>query len=258
MKSVFSKQNFPIVLLTCVLMGTLAFVALSSHGQKQKAERRELVESSHDQSLQKFNLTGFDEKGKQFWNLEGDMAKIQTGDTIYLDKNVVLKLKDDTIVRTDHLQWNQSSGILRTQAPVAVDHQNTTVNGTGAFGKLNEGFVQLNHDISMDVNVTTHLTCDGPMKVFYKENKMIFFRNVRVTDQKGTLKARRMDVFFDPDQKKVDRIIAIGEVEMSRGNDHSRSQRAIYTVATGSVKLEGSPEITVHKDSPIASKGLAL
>lgn len=248
------------ILFTLLIALILVVVVFNEKKKKERAadtQRQELVEAGSDQNLQKFNLTGFDEKGKQFWNLEGDMAKIPTGETVYLDKNVTLRLKNDTIVRTDHMQWNQSTGLLNTKAPVFVDHQNTRVKGIGAYGLLNEGFIQLNREIQMVINETTLLTCDGPMKVYYKDNKMTYYRNVKVVDAKGTLWAKRMDVFFDPEQKRIDKIIAVGDVVMQRGSDKTRSQRAIYTVATGSVRLEGSPEVTIHKDgAALLNKGV--
>lgn len=211
--------------------------------------RKQLVQSSQDQSLQKFSLTGFDEQGKKFWNLEGDTATIDPGQTVFLDQNVTLKLKDSTIVRTDHVQWSQDGGILRTHAPVFVTHENTEIKGLGAIGRLSESFIQLNRNIEMLINRTTTLTCQGPLKIFYKENKMIFYRKVKVVDDRGVLKANRMDVLFDPNQKKVSQIIAMGNVTIERGTDTTHSQRAIYSLATGSLRLEGNPEITLHKDS---------
>ena len=136
-----------------------------------------------------------------------------------------------------------------TEAAVHVDHESAQVKGMGAVGRLNEHFIQLNREIEMVINRSTRLTCDGPLKIFYDQNKMIFYRNVKVTDERGTLTAKRMDVLFDPTAKKVKQIIAIGDVMILRGTDTTRSRRAIYTLATGSVRLEGSPHITLHKES---------
>ncbi len=211
--------------------------------------RKEITKTSHDQNVQKFSLTGFDEQGKKFWNLEGDTATIDSGQTVFLDQNVTLKLKESTIIKTDHVQWSQDGGILRTHAPVFVTHENTEIKGLGAFGRLNESFIQLNRDIEMLIDQSTLLTCQGPLKIFYKDNKMIFYRKVKVVDDRGVLKANRMDVIIDPVKKKVSQIIAMGNVTVQRGTDTTHSQRAIYSVATGSVRLEGNPEITLHKDS---------
>lgn len=214
-----------------------------------KEARQSIASSSTDQELQKFSLSGFDEKGRRFWKLEGDAAKIDQGQTVYLRNNVTLRLHEDTLVRTDRLEWAQGGGMLRTDAPVFVDHQNTKVKGLGAYGIPNESFIQLNKKIEMIVNATTTITCDGPMKIFYRENKAIFYRKVKVVDGRGVLTSRRMDVYFDNQEKKVTQIIAIGDVVIERGSDTTRSQRAIYTPATGSLRLEGSPEVTLHQGS---------
>ena len=246
------KRNFPFYLFILVLSG--AFVFFFMQGKEHRhiskpSTPQAVIDTSHDQELKKFTLTGFDDKGQKFWNLQGDSAKIDAGQTVFLDQNVTLHLKDGTVIRTDHVQWSQDGGTMRTNSPVFVDHDSIKVKGIGAVGRPNDSFIQLNHQIQMvDANGSV-LTCDGPMKIYYNENKMFFYRNVKAVDQRGTLKAKRMDVFFEPTQKKVTQIIANGEVEILRGTDTTHSQRAIYTVATGSIRLEGNPDITVHKGS---------
>ncbi len=214
-----------------------------------KEARARMVNASTDQELQKFSLSGFDEKGKRFWKLEGDTAKISQNQTVYLQNNVTLRLKDDTLVRTDRLEWAQGGGTLKTDAPVFVDHQNAKIKGIGAYGLPNQSFIQLNRNIEMFVNGNTTITCEGPMKIFYNENKTVFYRNVKVVDDRGVLTSRRMDVYFDNQEKKVTQIIALGDVSILRGSDTTHSQRAIYTPSTGSLRLEGNPEVTLHKGS---------
>ncbi len=204
--------------------------------------------SGPNQELQEFNLTGFDNEGKKFWNLKGDTAKIEPGQTVYLDQNVTLRLRDDTVVRTDHVQWSQDGGTLTTDSPVVVDHQNVKIKGMGALGRPGDSFIQLNRDIRMLINPATTLTCKGPMKIFYKENKIVFYRQVKVADEKGVLTSNRMEVLFDPNEKKITQIIAMSNVIIQRGTDTTRSARAIYSVETGSVRLEGDPEITIHQE----------
>ena len=139
--------------------------------------------------------------------------------------------------------------MLKTDAPVLVDHHHTKIKGLGAYGLPNQSFIQLNKDIEMTVNAVTTITCDGPMKFYYHENKAVFYRKVKVIDGRGILTARRMDVYFDDQEKKVTQIIALGDVVIERSGDTTRSQRAIYTPSTGSLRLEGSPEVTLHKGS---------
>ncbi len=238
------------LLLPLTLAGALVyFLWTTKPVQKKKSEptRAQLVQSSQDQKLQKFSLTGFDEKGKSHWNIEGDQAKIDPSRMVFLDQNVTLRLKDNTVIKSDHVQWSQDGGTLRTNAWVTVDHENAKVKGRGAYGKPNDGFIQLDRDIRMTMNDSTTLTCLGPMKIFYNQHLMYFFRRVKVVDQRGTLSANRMNVTFDPDTRKIREIIAIGNVVIERGTDTTHSRRAIYSLDTGSVRLEGNPEITLHK-----------
>lgn len=251
----YHRNHLPLILLGA-LIGAGLFLLFWGYGKSPKVtskssskETTGSVSSSTDQELQKFSLSGFDEKGRRFWKLEGDAAKIDQGQTVYLKSNVTLRLHEDTVVRTDRLEWSQGGGMLRTDAPVFVDHQHTKIKGMGAYGLPNQSFIQLNRDIEMIVNATTTITCDGPMKIYYRENKAVFFRKVKVVDGRGVLTSRRMEVYFDNQEKKVTQIIAIGDVVIERSGDTTRSQRAIYTPSTGSLRLEGSPEVTLHKNS---------
>ncbi len=249
MNSAIFRRNFPFYLFILILVGAFIFFFVQAQGQKNV--RRKAISSipsdSRDQKLQQFNLTGFDDKGEKFWNLQGQSAKIDPGQTVYLDENVTLRLRDNTVIRTDHVQWSQDGGTMRTNSHVFVDHEALKVTGVGAVGRPADSFIQLNKNIVMTSKEGSVLTCDGPMKIFYDQDKMIFFRKVRAVDQRATLTARRMDVSFEPTEKKVKQIIAMGDVTIQRGTDTTHSQRAIYTVATGSIRLEGNPDITVHE-----------
>ncbi len=247
------SKTFPLLILPLILASAVGFYYWSMKANRPAAEtivdpaRTDLVRSSRDQQLEKFSLAGFDDTGESNWKLEGETAKIDPGQTVFLDQNVTLKLRDNTIIRTDHVQWSQGGGTLRTDSIVTVEHENATVRGHGAYGRPNDGFIQLNREIEMLINRSTKLTCLGPLKIFYNQNLMTFYRKVKVVDAKGTLSANRMDVTFDPDSRKIKEITAIGGVVIERGLDVSRSKRAIYSVDTGSVRLEGNPEISLHQ-----------
>jgi len=248
------SKTLPLLFLPLIVAGAVLYyynnLRLDRRAPRgMDAARSAVVSSSRDQELQKFSLSGFDDTGKSNWKLEGESAKIDPGQTIFLNENVTLRLRDNTIIRTDHVQWSQDGGTMRTDAIVTVEHENATVRGRGAYGKPNEGFIQLNRDIEMVINQATRLVCAGPMKIYYKENNMTFYRKVKVTDTRGTLSSNRMDVSFDSETRKIKEITAIGNVVIERGQDISKSKRAIYSVDTGSVRLEGSPEITLREKS---------
>lgn len=245
-------SNYKSIFLSALVIGAVLliyFILTAPTHHKKTRKTISSAESAQTQKLQKFNLSGFDNKGKRFWTLEGNTAKINLGETVLLEDDVTLRLEDGTLVKTDHVKWAQDTSILKTNAPVYVDRAGTKVYGTGAYGKLNENFIQLNHDIEMIISDTAKLNCLGPMKVFYNQNKMIFFRDVKVHDDRGSLSSWRMDVFFDENSKKIKEIVAVGNVSIKRGNDTTHSKRAIYIPATGAVRLEGSPEIILHKQA---------
>ncbi len=253
MNSAVFRRNFPFYLFIALLLGAFVFFfvqgKIQNSSPKKTRQPAAAAETSHEQRLKKFNLTGFDDKGEKFWNLQGESAKIDVGQTVFLDENVTLRLRDNTLIKTDHVQWSQDGGTMRTNSKVFVDHATVKVTGIGAVGRPNDGFIQLNRKIHMVTDNGAVLTCDGPMKIYYNQNKMVLYRNVKVTDQRGTLTAKRMDVLFDSKEQKAKKIIAEGDVVIQRGTDTTRSRRAIYTVANGSIRLEGDPEITMHKES---------
>ena len=248
MRSHFHRLNIPVVMLfaACLVAAMLLLVHEKERRQALRVRSQAEIATSRDQEVQHFTLTGFDETGKKFWDLDGSGANVNPDQTVYLDDNVTLKLRDNTIVKTSKVTWSQNVSFMTTDAPVVVTREASVIRGRGAIGRPGESFIQINRDIRMTVNASTHLTCQGPMKIFYKENKMVFYRKVRVRDARGVLSANRMDVFLD-EHKKIDKIIAVGNVVIERGTDTTHSQRAVYSLLTGAVRLEGSPEITLHK-----------
>lgn len=250
-----SHNNVFVFLLLTALIGTASYFLAREHRllDLSKPEVRSaplpVKPAAEEQRLQKFSLTGFDEKGRKFWNIEGETAKIDAQKVVYLDQNVTLRMQDGTLIRTDRVEWSQEMGKMRTGQPVTVTRENIHLTGVGAIGEVALNFIQLNRDIVMHIQPDSKLSCDGPMKAYYGQNKMIFYRNVRAEDARGLLTANRMDVIFEADNKKIRQIIALGDVMITRGADTTHSRRAIYTPASGSLRLEGNPEITLHKGS---------
>lgn len=232
---------------TAVIGGTI-FFGYSWFWQPTDAHLKKGSSSAPaEQTLHHFELVGFDETGKKFWKLTGDRATIkEEGEEILVNKNVLLSIQSTTQIRTDRIYWNKNSTSFWTDAPVKVLREDLTMEGVGAFGKPTEYFVQLHRHIKMAIDAKTTVICEGPLKIFYREHIASFYRHVRIRDPQGTVLAQRMDVFFDADTKKVTHIDMVGQVEIFRGNDHSRSNRAIYTVATGAIRLE-KPQITIRE-----------
>jgi lipopolysaccharide export system protein LptA len=55
-----------------------------------------------------------------------------------------------------------------------------------------------------------------------------------------------MKILFDPKARKITRAVAIGNVIIKREGNTTRSERAIYTVKDGRIRLIGKPRIIVN------------
>ena len=74
----------------------------------------------------------------------------------------------------------------------------------------------------------TAITCDGNLLMDYEENRVVFFRNVLVKNPRGSLKADRLDVFFSPDGRQVERAEAYGNPWVKMGDREGTSRKINY------------------------------
>lgn len=199
------------------------------------------------QVIEHFELEGYDDEGNASWRLVGDAAHVSSATDVFIEKDVVLTMLGGAIVRSDKVFWQNSKTRFVTSQPVKVMHRNIEVEGRGAIGKLNQKSIQINQDIRMTIEPDgTVVTCRGPMRILQGESKVTLYHDVRIRDDRGDLAADRMDAFFDPDTKKIVAITASGRVRITRGEDVSVANKAIYDTRTGSVRLEGMPEISIR------------
>ena len=199
-----------------------------------------------EQIVERFKLEGFDISGDQAWKLLGDRGHIGEDRDVFIEKNVVLTLQGDTLIKADKVLWQGKKSRFLTNQPVNVDHKDIAMTGIGASGKLEEKFLQINQNIRALTTRGTIITCRGPMKVFYGEERIALYRDVQILDLKGGVFADRMMGYFDPEEKQLIRVVAEGNVKISKGDDVSYADKAVYDTRTGSVRLEGAPEINIR------------
>ena len=89
------------------------------------------------------------------------------------------------------------------------------------------------------------ITCNGPLIVEQSKNTAVFYNHVVVKDSQGKLCADRMDVLFDPKTNELIKVVASGNVVIIRGENISRSQKAIYLAKEKKLMLEGAPKLEV-------------
>ncbi|MBP9732855.1 MAG: LPS export ABC transporter periplasmic protein LptC [Candidatus Omnitrophica bacterium] len=199
------------------------------------------------QTIEHFELEGYDDDGSASWRLVGESAKVTTTADVFIERNVVLTMLGGAIIRSDKVFWQNAKTRFVTSQPVKVLHRNIEVEGRGAIGKLNQKSIQINQDVRMKIEPDgTIVTCRGPMRILQGESRVTLYHDVRIRDTRGDLASDRMDAFFDPETKKIVSITAAGNVRITHDGDVSIANKAIYDTRTGSVRLEGMPEISIR------------
>lgn len=210
------------------------------------------------QVIEHFELEGFDDDGNASWRLVGESARISAETDVFIERNVVLTMLGGAIIRTDKVFWQNAKTRFVTNQPVRVLHRNIEVDGRGAIGKLNQKSIQINQDVRMRIDPDgTIVTCRGPMRILQAESRVTLYHDVSIHDRRGAMTADRMDAYFDPDTKKIVAITATGNVRIMQEGDVSVANKAIYDTRTGSVRLEGKPEINIRDTSRLSRKGAA-
>jgi len=230
------------------------------------------------QKIMSFSLEGYRDDGEKKWELNGLCADILSNiikldyvtakaygeeatmtltaksgiydkvtQDVHLEENIVGESSDGTRLFTDVLDWNQKTESVTTDALVRIEKENLVSIGKGASGNPDLKEVKLKKDITVELREEppTVITCDGPLLVNYERNISTLKNNVKIADERGEIVADEMKVLFDPDTKKITRVVAIGNVRIQREGNVTHSERAIYTVRDGRVRLIGKPKIVV-------------
>jgi lipopolysaccharide export system protein LptA len=72
--------------------------------------------------------------------------------------------------------------------------------------------------------------------------KIIFSGNVSVTKNKMTITSDIIEVYNTPDKKQTQEIVAIGNVQISRGDKKAKGDRAVYLEQLQKIILTGNPK----------------
>ena len=221
-------------------------------------------------------MTGYTKDGRKKWDIKGKSADI-VSDAVILsdidanayseDRTVALKansgrydkkdnsirLKDNVMVtstdgislKTDWLEWESKTDIIKTDSFVEVEKDNLYAAGYGASASTKHKEVQLNKDIVVKQDEIT-ISCDGPFIIDYAKNEASFYGRVKVIEPRGELLADRLDIFLNPDSHEIEKVVAEGNVELKHDPNVARGQRIVYTLASGQAILTGNPEILIY------------
>jgi LPS export ABC transporter protein LptC/lipopolysaccharide transport protein LptA len=233
------------------------------------------------QKFQGFNLQGFTAGGEKAWDVKGDTANINgntieltnvdgnrygdqvmnltaqkgivdkvSGD-IHLEKDVVITSERGSQLKTDTLDWHKEKDLVTTNDRVVLTDENMKATGTGLTASPGLKIAQMNKDVTVNVNAEPKkvdgqrvtITCDGPLEIDQKNSKATFNENVVAVQTDRSLKADKMEVYFDANTQKIKQLICIGHVLIQMGENSSYSDRAVYDALAETMVLTGRPKL---------------
>ena len=197
---------------------------------------------------------------------------------VHLQDNVVVTTTSGAKLTTDSLDWDRKNEFVSTKDLVNIQKDNMTVVATGATGQTNLKKVALDKDVRLDIDQAGKdklappdpknkiiITCDGPLQIDYEKNLAVFENNVKVERPDSVIYSDRMEVYFIPGKKKsepkdkeaqkgpgamsgskIDRIVALGNVKVVRGENTSFSQEAVYSAVDQKLTLSGRPKLVIY------------
>ena len=209
---------------------------------------------------------------------QGTLNRVKNN--VHLEKNVKATTDDGATLLTDYLDWDAQNEKLTSDAPVWVERGMMQASGTGIVAQPVLSLVQLKKDVTVEMALgsevngaadqealnnlrseearpSTVITCDGSLEVEYENNLAIFQDNVKVKDQRGEIFSDKMNVYFSKQAEQsqqlqgmqgmgIDKVVAVGDVEIHHGENITYSQKAVYDTATGKLTLTGQPKLIIY------------
>lgn len=170
---------------------------------------------------------------------------------VHLNENVIATTEDGTRLLTEELDIHPSDSRMETEVQAEVKKDNINIEGKGAEGDSKLKKVKFKKNVTVVIKDDggdaeqgpTVITCDGPLDIDYDRNIAYFQNNVVAEDDRGTLIADRMDVYYSKMNKRVAKIIAIGNVIIENPDGNTTySDNVIYLAEEGRIILGGDTE----------------
>lgn len=232
------------------------------------------------QRIKDFYLTNYKEDGAQDWEVKGDEAFIYDNhvdinqmdakyyakdDTVfikskkakldkqnmdvYLKEDVEIENKEGMKLETESLNWKRNENNINTQDWVKVDNKSMqiTAKGMNADTEMKKVDFEENVEVMLpdkkNEKEYTMITCTGPLEIEERNGTAVFNENVVVDNKDGKLFSDKATAYFDADEKKLIKVISIGNVKIIKGENITLAQKATYFEADERLIIEGSPRV---------------
>lgn len=240
------------------------------------------------QQVDGFSLQGFNAQGDPSWKVNGDTADIlgdtikisnvdantygdnevnikarhgevdKASGNVRLQQDVVVTTSEGSQLKTDSLQWEKEKNTVSTPDRAVITDKAMKADGIGltANSELKTAQLERNVTVEMDTEVSEKtgesqqivITCDGPMELDQANNMAVLRENVVAVRGEETLKADVIEVYFDPETRKIVTIVCTDNVSVQRGENISYSDKAIYNAADQKVIFVGRPKLIMKTD----------
>jgi LPS export ABC transporter protein LptC len=194
---------------------------------------------------------------------------------IHLQDDVVVTTSSGARMTTDVLDWDRKRQIVQTSSAVRVQKNNIDITGLGAKGFPDLKKIDLNKDVKVNIDQAETagpsgkalkkivITCDGSLQVDYSKNIATFNDNVRAVTADGVITGDHIELYFmvsanASDKGKsqddmsamagsrIERILARGNVVITRGENVSYSDEASYSALENKITLLGRPKLVIY------------
>ncbi|RMF96239.1 MAG: lipopolysaccharide transport periplasmic protein LptA [Candidatus Schekmanbacteria bacterium] len=105
-------------------------------------------------------------------------------------------------------------------------------------------------------DIPINITSDR-MEAYNKKDLIIFYGNVKATRGDTTLWADRMDIYLDKSNKKISKIVALGNVKVNQGDKNAVAEKGTYFDKTQEIVLEGNP-LVWQKNNVLKGSSISL
>ena len=228
----------------------------ANKGKQQEASSGKPAESAQtgtgDQVQHKvlsFNLEGLNEKGGKKWDVKGESAEAISEDRVKLN-NIVAKSygeEAEATITADKGVYDKLHNNVKLEENVKATIENTKAFASDFMDLPGQATNKSKAKEAAQKKGKTVITCDGEVRFEYENNKAYFEKNVKVTSDDGNIDADKITVNLEPNTRKIKDIVAEGNVKITRGEDITYSEKAVYVEAEKKVILTGRPKIVIYQ-----------
>lgn len=222
--------------------------------EKSTSEERssKTKEDGVEHKVLSFNLEGLTDKGEKKWEVIGRTARSISENEIRLG-DIIAKTygEQEAVITADHGVYDKSKNNVRLEKNVKA-----TIENAGSVIKDQIGFpVGTAPSEKKDTakkdgkGKKITITCDGDVEFNYAKNLAYFRKNVKVRSEDGDIDADKITVNLDPSTKKINDIVAEGNVKITQKENVAYSDTAKYNESDKTVSLSGNPKIEMAQGS---------